>query len=148
MLIQQRFTIRAPLQKVWDFFLDVKTMSHCLPGLEELRELDERNYEGTLKVKIGPISANFQGRVTIAELSPEAHHAAMTAAAKDPRVASSLNARMVMDMREVAIGETEVAIDTDLHVFGKLGQFGYWVFRKKANDMMEDFANRVRARLE
>lgn len=148
MLIQQKLAIRAPLEKVWAFFMDVKTLGRCLPGLDQLLEIDDKNYQGTLRVKIGPIAASFQGRVTVVEMTAEDHRAAMTASAKDPRVASNLQARMTMTMREVSQGETEVAIDTDLNVFGKLGQFGYWVFKKKASDMLEEFATRIRAQVE
>jgi len=148
MLIQQKLAIQAPLEKVWAFFMDFTTMGRCLPGLEQLTEIDDRNYEGTFKARIGPISARFQGRVTVVELAPEAHRAAMTLSAKDPRAASTLQGRMTMNMTQVADGQTEVAIDTDVNVLGKLGQFGYWIFKKKASDMMDEFAAKVKAQVE
>lgn len=148
MLIQQKLALQAPLEKVWSFFMDFPTMGRCLPGLDGLREIDDRNYEGTFKARIGPISATFTGRVTVLETAPEAHRAAMSVSAKDPRAASSLQARMTMNMRETGQGQTEVSIDTDLNVLGKLGQFGYWIFKKKANDIMDEFARCVKAQVE
>lgn len=148
MLIQQKLALQAPIEKVWSFFMDFKTMGSCLPGLDQLQEIDDRNYDGTFKARIGPISASFQGRVTVLEMAPEAHRAAMSVSAKDARAASSLQARMTMVMTEQAPGQTEVAIDTELNVLGKLGQFGYWIFKKKATDIMDEFAAKVRAQVE
>ncbi len=148
MLIQQKLAIQAPLEKVWSFFMDFPTMGRCLPGLDELKAIDDKNYEGTFKAKIGPISASFLGRVTVVETAPESHRAAMTVSAKDLRATSSLQAKMTMIMREITQGQTEVSIDTDLNVLGKLGQFGYWIFKKKASDIMDEFAAKVKAQVE
>ena len=148
MLIQHKLAIQAPLEKVWSFFMDFKNLGSCIPGLNELKEIDDRNYEGVFRIKVGPISANFQGRVTIVEMIPEMHRAAMSASAKDSRAASTLQARMSMNMQEAGPGHTEVAIETDLNVLGKLGQFGYWIFKKKANDVLDEFTACVRAKIE
>lgn len=128
--------------------MDFKNLGSCIPGVDELKEIDDRNYEGAFRIKIGPISANFHGRVSIVEMVDETHRAAMSASAKDARAASTLQARMTMAMHETAPGQTEVAIDTELNVLGKLGQFGYWIFKKKANDVLDEFTARVRARIE
>lgn len=148
MLIQHKLAIQAPLEKVWSFFMDFKNLGSCIPGLNELKEIDDRNYEGVFRIKVGPISGNFQGRVTIVEMAEETHRASMSATAKDARAASTLQARMSMNMQETAPGQTEVAIDTDLNVLGKLGQFGYWIFKKKASDVLDEFTACVRAKIE
>lgn len=147
MLIQQKLAIQAPVDKVWPFFMDFKRLGSCIPGLEGLQEIDHSNYEGTFRIKVGPISASFHGMVTIVETTPETHRASMVASAKDPRAASTLQARMTMMMTETAPGITEVAMDTDLNVLGKLGQFGYWIFKKKAGDVLEEFTACVKAQI-
>ncbi len=148
MLIQQKLAIQAPVEKVWTFFMDFMNLGACIPGLDGLQAIDDSNYEGAFKIKVGPISGNFLGRVTIVERDGVIHRAAMTASAKDPRAASSLQAKMTMAMQETSPGQTEVSIDTDLNVLGKLGQFGYWIFKKKANDVLDEFAAKVKAQIE
>ncbi len=147
MLIEQRFTVHTPVQKVWDFLLDAPGMSVCVPGAEQVEALDDKSYRGTLKAKLGPISASFSGKMTITEMDPP-HYLASRGEGVDARTSSRATTRMTMRLREVGPGETEVVVSAEVSMAGRLGRFGHGIMQEQARILTEDFANCARARLE
>ena len=61
MTFTQTCTITASRDVVWDFLLQAENVAHCLAGVEAFKQLDEDNYEGTLRVRVGPIALSLQG---------------------------------------------------------------------------------------
>ena len=146
-LIEQKFTVRAPAPKVWDFLLDVPRMSDCVPGAEQVETLDDKSYRGTLKAKLGPISASFSGKMTIIELDPP-HYLVARGEGLDARTASRATTHMTMRLREIGPGETEVVVSADVSMAGRLGRFGHGIMQEQARLLTEEFATCTRARLE
>ena len=70
MQINDSFIIEAPLEEVWEFFMDVEGTSRCVPGVQDFAAIDDRNFRGELKVKVGPISAQFRGTAVLLEVNP------------------------------------------------------------------------------
>ncbi len=147
MLIEQKFTVRVPVQKVWDFLLDVPRMSVCVPGAEQVEALDDKSYQGTLKAKLGPISASFSGKMTIIELDPP-HYLAARGEGVDARTASRATTHMTMRLREIGQGETEVVVSADVSMAGRLGRFGHGIMQEQARLLTEEFVACARVRLE
>ncbi len=143
MIIDQRVTIPAPVDRVWDFMMDVPAVSRCVPGVESVSEIDPTTYAGALKVKVGPIGVRLEGRVVMAERDAEARRARMDLQAADKRVSGAVNAKMTMQLEPSSDGKTELAIHTDAAVMGKLGEFGQAVMRKKADQIMAEFAQNL-----
>lgn len=147
MIIEEKFRIQAPIQKLWDFLMDVEAMSSCMPGFEKVEKIDEKTYIGTIKVKVGPISGIFKGEVVITEID-QPRYLASTAQGMDSRTASTLKSRNVLNLTTLSENETEVCVKLDVSILGKLGQFGHSIIREKARRMMEEFAGGVKNRLE
>lgn len=147
MLIEQKFTVQAPIQKVWGFLLDVPRMSVCVPGAEQVEALDDQSYRGTLKAKLGPISASFSGKMTITELDPP-HYLAARGEGTDKRTASRATTRMTMRLQEIDKDETEVVVSADVNMAGRLGRFGHGIMQEQARLLTEEFTICARARLE
>lgn len=143
MIIEQRITLEAPPERVWDFMMDVPAVGRCVPGVESVTPLDGDRYGGVLNVKIGPISARLEGTLTLAERDRDAWRARMDAQANDRRVGSAVNAKMTMRLEPLPDGRTDLAVRTDAAVLGKLGQFGQAVIKRQADRMMAEFATNV-----
>ena len=143
MIIDQRVSIPAPAEKVWDFMMDVPSVSRCVPGVESVEQLDADNYRGVLKIKVGPISIRLEGNIKLAERDRENWHARMDAQAADKRVNGAVNAKMGMQLTPRDDGQTDLAIHTDAAILGKLGEFGQAVMRKKADQMIAEFAKNL-----
>ncbi|HEY3062513.1 MAG TPA: SRPBCC family protein [Chloroflexota bacterium] len=147
MIIDQRVTISAPTERVWDFMMDVPAVSRCLPGVETVTQVDSDTYAGALQVKVGPIAVRLEGRVVLAEQDADSRRARMELKAADKRVNGAVNARMLMQLHPRDDGQTDLAIHTDATVMGKLGEFGQAVIRKKADQMVAEFARNLSAQV-
>jgi len=146
-IIEQRVTIAAPTERVWDFMMDVPAVSQCLPGVESVSQVDQDTYAGALQVRVGPIAVRLEGRVVVAEQDAESRRARMELKAADKRVNGAVNAKMLMQLHAREDGQTDLAIHTDAVVMGKLGEFGQAVIRKKADQMVTEFARNLSAQV-
>jgi uncharacterized protein len=147
MTFTQTCTITARRDVVWDFLLQAENVARCLPGVEAFKQLDEDNYEGTLRVKVGPIALALQGALQVEARDRERWHGAMRADARDRRLGGGVRAHLSMDLREIGPSETEMCVTLEAHLLGKIGEFGQPVIRKKAEAMLQEFAAQVSQQL-
>jgi len=135
--------IPAPRAKVWEFLLDIPRVGKCIPGVEKVEALGDNKYKGTVKQRVGPISVTLEGTMTVVEADEQAGQAAMTAEGADKRIGGAVRAKMTMNVKEVSPSETELTVDTDANIGGRLGEFGGAVIKKKADQTMEQFAKNI-----
>jgi carbon monoxide dehydrogenase subunit G len=137
MIIEETFTIDAPLQRVWDFFFDIDRMSSCVPGAEAT-QIDENNYEGRIKVKVGPIGISMGGTIAITQKEAPTHIEA-SLKAKDKMTASLAQGTFTSRLREVSPNQTEVSYSVDVVIRGKLGQMAQGVVSSTAKRISGEF---------
>ena len=144
MQIEHRVAVPAPPDRVWAFMMDVPAVSQCVPGVGNVERIDDQTYSGLMTVRVGPIQVRLDGRVILAERDESARRARMDLQAADKRVNGAVNARMTMQLSPADNGQhTDLAISTDAHVMGKLGEFGQSVIRKKADQIVQEFATNL-----
>ncbi|TMC70372.1 MAG: hypothetical protein E6J13_09360 [Chloroflexi bacterium] len=132
-------TVAAPRDKVWARLMDIPAAARCVPGVASVRPNGKDKYLGTLAVQIGPVRLVLDGDFAIIARDETAGTASIRADAKDSRVGGAIRATMNLALAEQK-GETEVRIGTDLTVIGRLGEFGQAVIKRKADQLMQDFA--------
>ena len=147
MTFTQSCTIAASREAVWDFLMDMENIAHCLPGVQDVRQVDAETYDGTLRIKMGPIALTLQGTITVEAKDRTQWHGAMRAEAKDRKLGGGVRARLGMDLLEKGAAATEMRVSLEAHVLGKIGEFGQPVMRKRADTMLQDFAHQVSERL-
>ena len=147
MIVDQQVTIAAPVDRVWEFMMDIPSVSRCVPGVESFQAVDDDTYEGALKIKVGPIGVHLQGRVVVAERDRENLRSQMNVSAAEKRIASSVNAKATMTLTPIGENETQLNIHTEASILGKLGEFGQAVMRRKADQVMGEFARNMQAEL-
>jgi uncharacterized protein len=147
MHFENEATLAAPKSTVWNFLMDVPNAATCVPGTEQVKQLDESNYSGVMKVRVGPISLALSGTITVEERDEAAGRASMSAQASDRRVGGAVNAKVTMTVSESAPGQTHLTVVTDANVLGKLGEFGQPVIRKKSEQIMQQFVSNVQKQL-
>jgi len=135
--------IPASREKVWEFLMDIPRVGKCIPGVEKVEPLGDNKYKGTVKQRVGPIGVTLDGTMTIVEADEQAGRAAMTAEGADKRIGGAVRAKMTMSVKEVSPSETELTVDTDANIGGRLGEFGGAVIKKKADQTMEQFAKNI-----
>jgi carbon monoxide dehydrogenase subunit G len=147
MTFTQSCTITAKREEVWDFLMDMRNIASCLPGVEDLRQVNDETYDGTLRIKMGPIALALQGTLSVEAQDREQWHGSMRAEAKDRKLGGGVRARFGMDLLEKGASETEMRVTLEAHVLGKIGEFGQPVMRKRADAMLQEFARQVSERL-
>jgi carbon monoxide dehydrogenase subunit G len=141
MKLENDFTVPASIDEAWAFLLDVPRVAPCLPGATVEPEIDSDGfYKGTMKLKIGPITAQYKGTVKIQEADEATHTVAMRAQAKDARGQGSASATITSTMEETAEG-TKVSVVTDMRVTGPAAQFGRGVMQDVSAKLMGRFAD-------
>jgi carbon monoxide dehydrogenase subunit G len=147
MKFTQTCVISAARDIVWQFLMNMENVAQCLDGVQEMTPIDEDHYEGTLRVKVGPVALSFQGLVQVERRDREHWHGAVRAEAKDHRRGGSVRAHMELRLVEKSPSETEMQVDLDAYILGKIGEFGQPLIRKKTETMLQDFAAQVSKQL-
>jgi carbon monoxide dehydrogenase subunit G len=141
MKLENDFTVPASIDEAWTFLLDVPRVAPCLPGATVEPDTDDDGaYKGAMKIKIGPITAQYKGTVKIQEADEANHTVKMRAQAKDARGQGSASATITSSMEETAEG-TKVSVVTDMRVTGPAAQFGRGVMQDVSAKLMTRFAD-------
>jgi uncharacterized protein len=148
MQIEGRFTVKAPIQKLWESLLEPGTLAACIPGAEKIERVDEKTYDCIVKQKVGPISVKFQFKNVVTKMEPP-NHLEMEGEGYDLIAkAGRFVQRSVVDLKEMEQGEVEVSYRTDVNIVGKLAMFGDRVMRTKARQTEEEFTSKLKERLK
>jgi carbon monoxide dehydrogenase subunit G len=140
MKINNEFTVSAPIQQAWDTMLNLERIAPCLPGAAIRDEKEEGEYDGTMKVKIGPITANYKGTVKFEEVDEDNHRAVLQATGRDARGQGTASATIVSTLQEEDEG-TKVSVETDMKLTGRAAQFGRGIAQDVATKMLDQFAS-------
>jgi uncharacterized protein len=148
MKLEQSFEVSAPLQRVWEALIDVERVAPCLPGAAVTGRNEDGSYNGEFKVKIGPTSAAYSGKLNMESVDERAHHATMQAAGTDKRGQGGAKATIESSVEEVDAGTTKVNVSTDYHITGRLARFGRGgMIEEISNRLLREFAARLQAML-
>jgi carbon-monoxide dehydrogenase small subunit len=121
--ITENFTVEQPVEVVWTFFQDVPEIAACMPGVELLSAVKENTFQGKMQVKLGPISANFQGEAQIEDLVERDRTGTISAKGIDRRGGSRASAKVRYRLTNAGSG-TQVDILADIALQGPMAQFG------------------------
>jgi carbon monoxide dehydrogenase subunit G len=147
MLIEGKFTLKAPLQKVWDFLLEPGTLLSCIPGAEKMEAVDDKTWEGIIKQRVGPISVKLQFTQTFAEVEPPNHLKALGRGSALGGL-GTFTQESVVDLTEVAKDEVEVAYKANVSLVGRLSTFGERIMRAKVDSVSTEFTNNLQEKLK
>jgi len=136
--LENRFTVPVPVDQAWRVLLDVERIAPCMPGAT-LTKIDGDAFEGTVKVKVGPINLTYGGRAHFVSKDESAHVAVIDGSGKETRGTGT--AKALITCRLVDRGDsTQVEVDTDLNVTGKPAQFGRGVLADVSGKLVDQFA--------
>ncbi len=147
MKFNQRAVIAVAREPLWEFLMDVPKVAQSLPGVEKVEQLDPDTYQGTLKVRVGPISINLQGKIIVEQRDRASWRATLRADASDRLAAGAVRAKTTMELKDLSATETELLVDTDVSIMGKIGEFGQPIIRRKADAMLKEFVENIKKQL-
>jgi carbon monoxide dehydrogenase subunit G len=132
--------VAAPKDKVWARLMDIPAAARCVPGVASVRPNGKDRYQGTLAVQIGPVRLVLDGDFAVTARDEAAGTASIRADAKDSRVGGAIRATLDLALVQKEAAETQLRIGTDLTVMGRLGEFGQASIKRKADQLIQDFA--------
>lgn len=147
MKISQEFVVERPPADVWAFFQDIPAVAQCLPGAALSNQNDDGSYEGNLAVKLGPMTAAFEGKCVI---TPDQDNMTATIEGKgvDKKGGSRGQVSVVYDLSEDAAG-CRVVIDADVTLSGPAAQFGRTgLINEMSKRLIGDFVSCLEGKLE
>jgi len=146
MKLTNEFTVAADPQTVWQTLLDMEGVAGCLPGAT-IEATDEGNtYEGSMRVKIGPMSVSYRGTATLTEVDEEARRAVISLRAREDKGQGTAMATITNAVKP-ADGGARVTAETDLHITGAQARFGRGVMEDVAGRVLEEFSSRLERQL-
>jgi carbon monoxide dehydrogenase subunit G len=135
-------SVEVPIDRAWAVLTDVETIAPCLPGAQ-LQEIEGDEYRGVVKVKVGPIVANYKGAATFVELDEATRRAVIRAEGRETRGQGNASALITAELVEKGPSLTEVRVTTDLTITGKVAQFGRGVMADVSGKLMDQFADNL-----
>lgn len=148
MEVVERFTVHQPIEFVWDLFKDVPELSRCLPGAELLAEHDDGTYEGRVSVRLGPISAAFEGRAT-ASFDDADRSCTISGRGVDRSGGSQGRVEVEVRLDGPSPGDTDVEIHARITLAGPIAQFGRTgLVNEVSARLIDEFAACIHAKLD
>jgi uncharacterized protein len=139
MELNNEFDVEVPVDQAWAVLTDLERIAPCMPGAQ-LTEVEGDEFRGTVKVKVGPITAQYKGVARFAEKDDASHRAVIDAQGRDTRGQGNANATITAELSAQGTG-TRVSINTDLKLTGKVAQFGRGAIQDVSGALLGQFVS-------
>jgi len=139
------FRVGVPVERAWEVLTDVELIAPCMPGAQ-LQEIEGEEYRGVVKVKVGPITAQYKGAARFVEKDEAAHRVVLRAEGRETRGQGNANATITATMEPDGDG-TKVSVVTDLTVTGRVAQFGRGVLADVSSKLLGQFVDCLEGKL-
>jgi uncharacterized protein len=146
--IEEKFEVQAPVERVWQYLIDPKRVVDCLPGAELLEQKDDQTFLGAIKVKVGPLSMSYKGEAKFTEVNAETHQVRMVGNAREVTGSGSTKVSMLSTVVPLGNGSSEVSVNADVELVGKIVQFGRGMIEEVSRQMFRQFSTCVKQHLE
>ena len=147
MELSNEIDVNVPIQEVWKAFNTPEKIAPCLPGAE-LQEVDGDNFNGLVKIKVGPITAQYKGTATYLDKDESSQKVVIKGDGRDTRGAGNASATITAILTEVSTNTTNVNVHTELTITGKVAQFGRGAISDVSGKLMTQFAKNLEQLLE
>ncbi len=137
MELTNEFNVNVPVDEAWDVLTDVTRIAPAMPGAR-LETVEGDEYRGVVKVKVGPVTAEYKGAATFLERDPVAHRAVLRAEGRETRGQGNATATITATLAAEGSG-TRVSVVTDLSITGRAAQFGRGVLADVSSKLLGQF---------
>ena len=145
--LQNSFTVPSDIDTAWKTLLDVEKVAPCMPGAT-LESIDGDELTGNVKVKLGPVSMTYGGKMRFVSLDEQAHTAVLEGTGKETRGTGTAQATVTTMLVSEGPESTRVDVTTDLTITGKAAQFGRGIMQDVAARIIDQFAGNLAALME
>ena len=142
MELNHHFTVNLPVAEAWKILTNVELIAPCLPGAQ-LQEVEGDTYRGVVKVKVGPIQAQFKGQASFLERNDVDHKAVLKGEGRDTGGKGNASALITAQLTSISPTSTKVEVNTDLAVTGKVAQFGRGTMADISDKLLAQFSQNL-----
>ncbi len=146
MIVENEFTVEADLEPVWRELLDMEGVASCLPGATITATEQKNVYDGSMRLRIGPMRVEYRGTAKLSEIDEGSHTAVISLSAREAKGQGSAMATIRNRLESTGTGTCVIA-RTELHLTGPQAQFGRGVIEDVGRRVLEDFARRLEQRI-
>jgi uncharacterized protein len=145
MKLDNEFTVGVPIDRAWAVLTNLELIAPCMPGAQ-LTGVQDGVYTGKVKVRVGPVTAEYAGTAQFTEKDETRYRAVIDARGRDSRGQGNANAIISAQLRSASAG-TVVAVDTDLTIAGRIAQFGTGMIKEVSAKLLGQFVECLEQRL-
>ncbi|CAB5023914.1 MAG: hypothetical protein EBY23_01415 [Actinobacteria bacterium] len=142
MELNHHFTVNVPVAEAWKILTNVELIAPCLPGAQ-LQEVEGDTYRGVVKVKVGPIQAQFKGQASFLERNDVDHKAVLKGEGRDTGGKGNASALITAQLTSISPTSTKVEVNTDLAITGKVAQFGRGAMADISDKLLAQFSENL-----
>ena len=142
MELNHHFTVNVPVAEAWKILTNVELIAPCLPGAQ-LQEVEGDTYRGVVKVKVGPIQAQFKGQASFLERNDVDHKAVLKGEGRDTGGKGNASALITAQLTSISPTSTKVEVNTDLAITGKVAQFGRGAMADISDKLLAQFSQNL-----
>jgi len=145
--LNHTFTVNQPIAETWVVLTDLERIAPCLAGAE-LHEVHGDVFKGGVKIKVGPIVAQFKGEAQFVELDAVNFRAHLKASGRDIGGKGNASATITAQLTQITPTSTSVNVVTDLAITGKVAQFGRGALADISEKLIAQFADNLNALID
>jgi carbon monoxide dehydrogenase subunit G len=146
--IEKKFQVKEPVDQVWSLLSDPKRVATCVPGAKITEKVDDKNYKGTITVRVGPSATDYKGELEIVRLDSASHELEMFGKGQDVSGRGSASMKMTTKATSLQDGGTEVTSVAEVNVVGILAQMGSRMINEVSNILFAQFIKNFQAQLQ
>ena len=146
--IEERFEVIAPVERVWDYFSNPSQVVPCLPGAELLDVVDAMNYKGQVQIRVGQITAQYQGTVVVEKMDQQNWSMTLVARGDQKGNAGRAEARIDFSLSPLAKGGTQVVVRAEVSIAGRLAQLGSGMIQIVSKQLFRKFVECVQNEMQ
>jgi carbon monoxide dehydrogenase subunit G len=145
--IRETFQVSAPIDQVWNFMKSPENLAGCMPGASLARIIDDRSFVGTVKLKVGAITASYDGTMSFIKLDDSARELTLLAEAKE-KGGGTVSGTISANLLALPDGSTEVRCESSTDLTGRIVQVGRGMIEGVSKQVIQKFVTNVKSSLE
>lgn len=140
--LNHTFTVPVAIAEAWNVLTNVERIAPCLPGAQ-LQEIEGETYRGAVKVKVGPIQAQFKGQASFVEKDDTNYKVVLKGEGRDTGGKGNASAVITAQLTAIDANSTQVNVNTDLSITGKVAQFGRGALADVSDKLLAQFSENL-----
>ena len=140
--LNHEFIVNVPVNDAWTILTDLERIAPCLPGAQ-LTEIEGDIYRGQVKIKVGPIVAQFKGQASFVTRDDLAHTASLKGEGRDTTGKGNASAIITAQLTSVTPTSTKCTVVTNLTISGKVAQFGRGALADVSDKLLAQFSENL-----